>query len=645
MELRIGSGGSSAVLVIKVQHINRIHICGIVAIGIVLTIPVLFCGVFSADDLLPFHLRWSKQFAEQFWSGELYPRWLMGMNAGLGSPTFFFYTPIPYYFTSLFHPLFASDPQGWHQLGLSASFALIASGITAYIWLKSITDEKSAFISSLLYMALPYHLAIDLYSRFAFAEYWTFVWLPLILYFSRKIITGVKINVVGFAVSYAFLIMTHLPILLIFSIVPISYILLMSSRQQRKKALTRIVLAMTLGVGLSAIYWLPAMTTQGYVAMSEGIVPGDFYANNFLFAGKDNDYNPLLWRHLEILTILTGGLACCAFIIARTNSTAALRRESNYWIFIAMSALFMTLHLSQPLWFVLPVLQKIQLPWRYDTILTVATTALIALGLPALKQPFKILNRNKLASAFGILLTTSLVLATVQLVPLMNKRLPLTLRNNTSLTSASILITVLILLGISALKKPVNLSNQKNLVIGILLFTSLLMSSITKDLYLEYFYKQSDVDIALQTSKEASDYRPIWVSPEIFNSDNISKLARSRAKASITGGQGSISIRDWQPRKIVLQANAATYVWLTINQFYYPGWTARLKGESHLLPVQPSRPEGLLRVGVPQGNHEVMVTLDAGVEERAGQIISAASVIIALFLIFSFFKVNQVSVR
>ena len=101
-----------------------------------LTIPLLFCGAFSADDLLPFHLRWSKHFAEQFWSGELYPRWLMGMNAGLGSPTFFFYTPIPYYFTSLLHPLFASDPQGWHQLGLSASFALIASGITAYIWPK-----------------------------------------------------------------------------------------------------------------------------------------------------------------------------------------------------------------------------------------------------------------------------------------------------------------------------------------------------------------------------------------------------------------------------------------------------------------------------------------------------------------------------
>ena len=33
----------------------------------------------------------------QLWSGELYPRWLLGMNSGFGSPTFFVYGPLPYY--------------------------------------------------------------------------------------------------------------------------------------------------------------------------------------------------------------------------------------------------------------------------------------------------------------------------------------------------------------------------------------------------------------------------------------------------------------------------------------------------------------------------------------------------------------------
>ena len=89
-------------LVIQSKHINLLHIFIIVIVGLILTLPALFYGIFDAPDLIPYHLKWSKHFAEQFWQGDLYPRWLMDMNAGLGSPTFFFYPPIPYYFNSLF---------------------------------------------------------------------------------------------------------------------------------------------------------------------------------------------------------------------------------------------------------------------------------------------------------------------------------------------------------------------------------------------------------------------------------------------------------------------------------------------------------------------------------------------------------------
>jgi hypothetical protein len=134
---------------------------------------------------------------------------------------------------------------------------------------------------------------------------------------------------------------------------------------------------------------------------------------------------------------------------------------------------------------------------------------------------------------------------------------------------------------------------------------------------------------------------PDSVSPGILETDPISKLGRTSSNASVTEGQGTLWIQRWKPREIVLQANAITDIWLTINQFYYPGWTARINGESHLLPVKPSEPEGLLRVGVPTGKHEVTVTLDAGVEERMGQIITAISAITALLLRFWFRKTHQ----
>jgi hypothetical protein len=345
-----------------------------------------------------------------------------------------------------------------------------------------------------------------------------------------------------------------------------------------------------------------------------------------------------------------GGLASCAFIIARTNSIATSRQENNYWFFIAMMALFMTLPLSRPLWDVLTAVQKVQFSWRFNSILVVATTALIALGISSLKSSKRIVNfLDKIA--IGFLLVPSLVLGVLQLLPVpkMQQTFHISWSINTVLTA---LIVVIIALGISYLKKPINFSNQKPLVIGILLLLSLILASLPKVIE-KSLYSQSDVDTVLAISRDAHEYRPRWVPSEMFKSapdsvspgiletDPISKLGRTSSNASVTEGQGTLWIQRWKPREIVLQANAITDIWLTINQFYYPGWTARINGESHLLPVKPSEPEGLLRVGVPTGKHEVTVTLDAGVEERMGQIITIISAITALLLMFWFCKTPQ----
>ena len=102
-------------LVIKAKSINLLHIFGIVGVGLILTIPAIFNGVFEAHDLVPFHLKWSKHFSEQFWTGDLYPRWLLKMNAGLASPTFFFYSPIPYYFTRGVSHVFSGQQSGFNR--------------------------------------------------------------------------------------------------------------------------------------------------------------------------------------------------------------------------------------------------------------------------------------------------------------------------------------------------------------------------------------------------------------------------------------------------------------------------------------------------------------------------------------------------
>src|SRR5262245_9130339 len=100
----------------------------IAATGIVLALPALIFGFpdHSHDGWI--HGLWLTHFSEQLWSGDLYPRWLSDLNAGLGSPAFYYYPPFPYYLSSLFKPFFTNDAQGWFRLGLLAALTLIGSG-------------------------------------------------------------------------------------------------------------------------------------------------------------------------------------------------------------------------------------------------------------------------------------------------------------------------------------------------------------------------------------------------------------------------------------------------------------------------------------------------------------------------------------
>ena len=125
------------------------RVATIIAVALLAAAPAILHGLPPGHDRT-LHLTWYTHFATQLWDGDPRPRWLFTMNAGFGSPTFFFYGPTPYYITSVFRPLFRGsrmlsdptgdvrslDPIGWRQLGLSAALALVLSGVGAFLWLR-----------------------------------------------------------------------------------------------------------------------------------------------------------------------------------------------------------------------------------------------------------------------------------------------------------------------------------------------------------------------------------------------------------------------------------------------------------------------------------------------------------------------------
>lgn len=545
----------------KASTIDLLCACMIVGFGVIFVLPAMLYGVFDAMDI-PFHLKWSTQFAQQFWSGDLYPRWLQNMNAGLGSPAFFFYAPLPFYVTSLLHPLFPNDPQNWGQLSSSVAVALIASGLTAYLWLRSIVDGKAALVGAILYMALPYHLAVNLYWRFAFAEYWALVWPPLILYFCNRLIRGSSVAMVGIAIAYAALIMTHLPSLVAFFAVPFLYTLAIAPAQIRVKALIRFAIALALAISLAAIYWLPAMTTQDAISMNAILNEGYYYGNNFLFSKTASQYHAQnLWTYLEIVAVLMLSVALCAFLFVWQQQSEQLQQQNYFWFIVAIVTFLMMIPVSQPIWSLLPPLQRIQFPWRLNVVLLVATTALIALAVHSFTSAIS--KRQQAVLAIGAVLTISLLLSNGVVIKQRLKPRP-----------------------------------------GLDLTTALKINP-----------------------EEALEYRPRWVPPEQLQLSALIQTSQRLAQNWTIAGQGQAQIQAWKPRHIALRSEVPTETWLTLKQFYYPGWTARLNDADRLLPVQPSR-DGLLEVKVPSGSHQINVTLEAGTAERIGQIISAIALLL-----------------
>ncbi|MBI5907256.1 MAG: hypothetical protein HY853_01525, partial [Burkholderiales bacterium] len=67
----------------------------ILGYGIILTLPAGWSGYVIGHDTFS-HLIMSRHFVDQLWAGDFYPRWMSNMNAGLGSPVFQFYGPVPY---------------------------------------------------------------------------------------------------------------------------------------------------------------------------------------------------------------------------------------------------------------------------------------------------------------------------------------------------------------------------------------------------------------------------------------------------------------------------------------------------------------------------------------------------------------------
>ena len=540
--------------------------------GVVLGLPLLAKGFPVDGHDFWAHTTWGGHFARQFWSGDLYPRWLMDHNEGLGSPTFFFYPPLPFWMTALLAPLFPGESAPVSALAWVATGMLVLSGWFTYLWLRDSVPAPAAVLAAALYQAAPYHLLIDLYQRAAFAEFCAMTWFPLILLAAGRASRQRGAWMLLLAVGTALLALTHVLSLLMFAPVVPAYAAMAAQPGRRLRAAVQTALSVALGLGLSGAYLVPALTLQRHVNMQVlwqgwGHYRQYLYDRELVLAAGGHIF------HLLLLLTLLGSVVLAALLWrlatgpGRPNGGAGAERAdtrlAHFWMLVVLANAFLLTRASDFAWQLLTPLQRIQFPWRLATLITVAMCALAAYGAASLR-PRMALGRR------------SLVLAAVCIIALW---LMVTARN-----------------GLEILRQAPNPELNPR-------------------------------------AQDAWEYKPRGVQGEDFQ--RAVRESRGPdgliPKAALDAG-GRIEVVRWRPRDIRLQVEAPQDSVLTVYQFDFPGWQALLDGKTRIR-VQPSQPHGLVTLPVPAGSHSVELRLRMTPNERNGWLLTGVAVLVWLAML------------
>ncbi len=340
-----------------------------------------------------FNLSWAFQYQRQFFGGQFYPRWLEFSNFGFGNATFAFYPPLCMVATLPFRLLGLQMPA---SLVASMGLALLVMGSGLYALIRTVAPCPLALILAGMGMAGPYWL-VDIYQRGAIGEVWAIAWLPWVLWAALQVLSQPRFfwPIWALVISYGLLVLSHLPTLLLSTLILLPLPWVVGWRDPLWPKLGRCYLGLGLGLGWSAFFLLPAFWDQRLIQVEMVNFAADYLPQNRLMLSGLTRFQPQLTEHwfesslrgywIWMVTVVAG-VALLLLGCRLRHSTGAPSPSSSSCppgevLLYSLGAslvplLMMTDLLSWVYDWVLP-LQRIQFSWRWMGITAVTVPWLL----------------------------------------------------------------------------------------------------------------------------------------------------------------------------------------------------------------------------------------------------------------------------
>lgn len=335
------------------------------------------------------HFRWALQFAAALSEGVLYPRWASYSYLGLGDPTFLYMHPLFYYAVAAFDAVMGSL---WTAILVVGAVSTAATAAVTYWFARKYTTATLAIAAAAAMAFSPYAFHLAHYQQFLPMH---FAMPMLVLYLGVVSSVSSQQRVPLTAVSLASLVMSHV-LAAFMALICSALIVLLRAMRERDTGLRLLLrhgLGVLLGLALSAIYLLPALTTQQLVTPAGWYAPVHLdWRNAFLLQYLTLPATGFRWFHLQwtipLLTVLACGLAGCFLWLANSKNSDSWRRALEM-LAMAVLALLLGSEISYPLWEHSAILRRLQFPLRFLQVACVASIFALVWSAACLVQARK----------------------------------------------------------------------------------------------------------------------------------------------------------------------------------------------------------------------------------------------------------------
>ena len=341
------------------------------------TTPDLIRGNSCGHDF-DFHLA-SWLDAQAAWrQGLFYPHWAPSPNYGAGEPRFVFYPPLTWMLGTALGTLF---PWKGVQLAILCSFLAAAGLATRKLALHLRLTDGPATLAGCTALFSGYSM-FTAYERSAFGELAGGFWIPLLLLLifrdRNPQASAIRRAFDGSAALLAVVIaaswLCNAPLGVMISYLAAGISLAVALPRRSWAPILRSCVGVALGLGVSAIYLIPAAVEQRWVQIRQAVDdPGLAVQNSFLFAHHADpnlELHDLELLRVSVIAVIMLGIAIPSIFLAWRRGR--LPHDRSWWIplaLIPLAVLVLQFPISLPIWNSLPKLRFLQFPWRWLVVL------------------------------------------------------------------------------------------------------------------------------------------------------------------------------------------------------------------------------------------------------------------------------------